>query len=46
MKRLISLILCLAMLTSLSAVALAEEPVTLKVMFYTNSLTKDLNDVA
>lgn len=46
MKRLISLILCLAMLTSLSAVALAEEPVTLKVMFYTNALTKDFNDVA
>ena len=46
MKRIISLILCLAMLTGLSAVAFAEEPVTLKVMFYTNALTKDFNNVA
>lgn len=46
MKRFLSLILTVAMLFSLTAVASAEETATLKVMFYTNALTKDFNEVA
>lgn len=46
MKRFLSLILTVAMLFSLTAVASAGETATLKVMFYTNALTKDFNEVA
>ena len=45
-KRLISLILAAAMLLGLVPGAIAEEPVTLKVIFYTNALTKDMSELA
>lgn len=44
MKRIISWILCLAMLMGLVSVASAEEPATLKVILYTNAVTKNLAD--
>lgn len=46
MKRFIGLFLATVMLLSMAFGAMAEENVTLKVMFYTNAITKDFNDTA
>lgn len=44
MKRFLAGLLSASMIMGISTTALAEEPVTLKVMFYANSLTKELVD--
>ncbi len=46
MKKLFSLVLALVMLCMLTVTASAQEAPTLKVMFFTNSLTKDVNELA
>lgn len=46
MKRFLSLFLAILMVFSMTACVTAEETVTLKVMFFTNALTKDFNQTA